>query len=345
MRVILRGRRNICWGWRLMPVPPRIVNNVSCVTRIHDASDFAWQAQHLVMLEDEICCSAHCKWRVMCDGHQSWESFCVAGAVFGDLGVSVFVAGAIFGEIWIDSRSAKCCNFQYKLRLRSAKSNLGERAGARWRVHGRIMVESAAHWNWRFNRSRRISLRFWSALLRGRRSIWWGWRVMLVVPRIINDVPYVTKIKHGRGRCSIWWGWRVMLVVPRIVNNIPYETKIKHESLFAWQAQYLGRLAGNACCSARCNWRSISNEDQPWELFLRGRCSIWWGWRVMPVFSCIVNNVAYETIIKRESFFSVAGVIFGQVEVLYVTRVNYACYFSWQVKYLVILECFVPWQT
>ena len=53
------------------------------------------------------------------------------GAVFGDLGVSVFVAGAIFGEIWVDSRSAKCCNVQYKMRLRSAKSNLGERAGAR----------------------------------------------------------------------------------------------------------------------------------------------------------------------------------------------------------------------
>ena len=31
----------------------------------------------------------------------------------------------------LDSRSAKCCNFQYKMRLRSAKSNLGERAGAR----------------------------------------------------------------------------------------------------------------------------------------------------------------------------------------------------------------------
>ena len=39
-----------------MPVPPRIVNNVSYVT-----SHFAWQVQHLVMLEDEICCSAHCK--------------------------------------------------------------------------------------------------------------------------------------------------------------------------------------------------------------------------------------------------------------------------------------------
>ena len=47
-------------------------------------------------------------------------------SIFGDVGVSLFVAGAVFGEIW-----AKCCNFQYKMRLRSAKSNLGERAGAR----------------------------------------------------------------------------------------------------------------------------------------------------------------------------------------------------------------------
>ena len=58
-------------------------------------------------------------------------SLFVAGALFGDLGVSLFVAGAVFGEIWIDSRSAKCCNFQYKMRRRSAKSKLAERAGAR----------------------------------------------------------------------------------------------------------------------------------------------------------------------------------------------------------------------
>ena len=75
----------------------------------------------------------------------------MAGAAFGDLGVSLFVAGAVFGEIWVDSRSAKRCNFQYKMRLRSAKSNLGERAGSEktssWSDHVRIMVESAAHWN------------------------------------------------------------------------------------------------------------------------------------------------------------------------------------------------------
>ena len=41
-------------------------------------------------------------------------SLFVAGAVFGNVGVSLFVAGAVFGEIWADSRSAKCCNFQYK---------------------------------------------------------------------------------------------------------------------------------------------------------------------------------------------------------------------------------------
>ena len=50
-------------------------------------------------------------------------SLFVAGAAFNDVGVSLFVAGTVFGEIWVDSRSAKRCNFQYKMRLRSAKSN------------------------------------------------------------------------------------------------------------------------------------------------------------------------------------------------------------------------------
>ena len=41
-----------------------------------------------------------------------------------------------------------------------------------------------------------------------------------------------------------------MPVAPRIVNDVPYVTKINHESHFAWQAQYLVRLAGDA-------WRII----------------------------------------------------------------------------------------
>ena len=42
-------------------------------------------------------------------------SLFVAGAVFGEVQESLFVAGAVFGEIWNDSRSAKCCIFQYKM--------------------------------------------------------------------------------------------------------------------------------------------------------------------------------------------------------------------------------------
>ena len=42
-------------------VVPRIVNNVSYVTRISPDSHFTWQAQHLVRLEGDACCSAHCK--------------------------------------------------------------------------------------------------------------------------------------------------------------------------------------------------------------------------------------------------------------------------------------------
>ena len=42
-------------------VAPRIVNNVSFVTRINDESHFSWQAQFLVSLDYDTCCSAHCK--------------------------------------------------------------------------------------------------------------------------------------------------------------------------------------------------------------------------------------------------------------------------------------------
>ena len=50
----------------------------------------------------------------------------MAGAVFGEVGVLLFVAGAALGEILLDSRSAKCCIFPYKIaskigRVRSPK--------------------------------------------------------------------------------------------------------------------------------------------------------------------------------------------------------------------------------
>ena len=72
----------------------------------------------------------------------------VAGAVFREVQASLFVAGAVFGEIWNDSRSAKCCIFQYKLLVVGVKSNLGCEAGCGLTVscsdHARIMVGSCS---------------------------------------------------------------------------------------------------------------------------------------------------------------------------------------------------------
>ena len=42
-------------------VAPRIVNNVLFVSRINCAIHFSWQAQYLVSLDYDACCSAHCK--------------------------------------------------------------------------------------------------------------------------------------------------------------------------------------------------------------------------------------------------------------------------------------------
>ena len=52
-----------------MPVAPRIVNDVSYVTRINHACHFP--VQHSVRLEGDARCSAHCKLRFICDGHHS----------------------------------------------------------------------------------------------------------------------------------------------------------------------------------------------------------------------------------------------------------------------------------
>ena len=71
MRFILRGRGSIWCSWRMTPVAPRIVLDVSYVKRINHEIHFAWPAQYLVKLEDDCCCFAHCTGRFICDADQS----------------------------------------------------------------------------------------------------------------------------------------------------------------------------------------------------------------------------------------------------------------------------------
>ena len=44
----------------------------------------------------------------------------------------------------------------------------------------------------------------------------------------------------------------MLTVAPRIVNDVSYVMRMNHEIHFAWQAQYLVRLEGVDCFSARC---------------------------------------------------------------------------------------------
>ena len=58
----------------LTPVAPRIVYSVSNLTGIHDECDFSWQTQFLARLDNNTCCSAHCKTRINDEGNFSWQA-------------------------------------------------------------------------------------------------------------------------------------------------------------------------------------------------------------------------------------------------------------------------------
>ena len=44
----------------------------------------------------------------------------------------------------------------------------------------------------------------------------------------------------------------MILVAPRIVNDLAYVSTVNHEIYFAWQAQYLVKLEDDTSCSAHC---------------------------------------------------------------------------------------------
>ena len=174
-----RGRRSIWWGWRVTLVAPRIGTDVSYVMRIVDDIDFVCQAQHLVRLDAYFTCSAHWKWRFICDADRRWPLFCVAGAAFGEAGCWLYLLRALemTFHMWCGSSM--------------------------------------------------------TLILCARRSIWWGWMLTLLAPRIGNDVAYVM----------------------RIVDDLD----------FVWQAQYLVRLEGDFTCSAHWKWGFICDADHWWH--------------------------------------------------------------------------------
>ena len=147
-----------------------------------------------------------------------------------------FVTGAALRDILGDSRRAKCCILQCKIvskmgRVRSPKRrvrdddfmlglssnrlSIGGSTSGIFRLYlelqdfvaGAVFGEVGGWLDWlhalemRFHMWRRSSMTF---ILRGRRSIWWGWMVTVLAPRIGNDVSYVTQIID-----DIHFAWQV----------------------------------------------------------------------------------------------------------------------------------------
>ena len=80
----------------------------------------------------------------------------MAGAVFGEVGVSLFVAGAALGEILLDSWSAEREMFHFSIQNASPRwDEEGLRSGGCEMTilssdHARIMLESSLYWRKQF---------------------------------------------------------------------------------------------------------------------------------------------------------------------------------------------------
>ena len=254
-----RGRCSIRWGWRVTLLAPRIGNEVSYVTQIIDDIHFAWQAQYLVTFQLSVLCSTHWKWRCICDADRRWHWFCVAGAVFGEVGGWLFVAGAALRDIVGDSRSAKCCILQCKIvpkigpgrspkrRVRISSDILGLcsdyprivfllaealqgvsaeilRFQISWQVQYSVRLEGdftcTTHWKWGFIRG--ADHRRHSFCVAG--AVFGdvgGWLYLLHALEMTFHMWRRSLMTFIlRGRRSIWWSWTVTLVAPRILNDV-----------------------------------------------------------------------------------------------------------------------------
>ena len=248
---------------------------------------FAWQAQYLVRLRGAFTASTHWKWGFICDADQPncylvrfqvdfaccaywtwwficdadhwWHWFCVAGAVFGEVGGWLFVAGALLRDILGDSRSAKCCILQYKIvskmgRVRSPKRRVRDDdfilglcsdfarivfllaealqdASAEilsfkisWQAQYLVRLEGdltgSAHWKWRFICD--ADHRRHSFCVAG--AVFGEFAGRLYLLRALEMTFHMWRRSLLtcilRGRRSIWWGCRVTSLSLRIGNEV-----------------------------------------------------------------------------------------------------------------------------
>ena len=229
----------------------------------------SWQAQYLVRLEGDFSCSAHWKWRFICAADRWWHWFCVAGAAFGEVGCWLYLLRAL------------------------------EMTFHMWCGSSMTLV------------------------LCGRRSIWWGWMLTLLAPRIGNDVAYVMRIVDDidfswqahhfvtfsemattrnvvfyNTKSSPSWdesglrsGGCEMTILCSDYRRIILESSFywrKHSGSFRWNLELedfvagavFGEVGGSLYLLHELEMRFHMWRRSLMTFILRGRRSIWWGWRV-----------------------------------------------------------------
>ena len=277
-------------------------------------SSFYWRkhsAQYLLMLEGDLIGSAHWKWRFICDADEGCDSFCVAGAVFGEVGGWLFVPGAAFRDILGDSRSAKCCILQYKIvskmgRVRSPKRRVRDDDfvfGLSSDILGypRVVFLLARSTSGSFRSNLELQ-DFVAGAVFGEVGGWLDW--LRALEMTFHMWRRSSRTFILRGRRSIWWCWRVTLLAPRIGNDVSYVTQISDDIHFAWQAQYLVMLEGDFTCSTYWKWRFICDADQWWHSFCVAGATQRWCWRVTLLAPRIGNDVSYVTQISDDIHFA-----------------------------------------
>ena len=158
----------------------------------------------------------------------------MAGAVFGEGGVWLYVAGAVLGDILGDSRTAKCCIFQYKSVAEFARGRSPMR-----RVRDDDFILDYPRLSSDYPRLSSDYPRLSSNRLYIGGSTWGAFTWDL----LIQD--YVAGAVFGEG--GVW-----LYVAGAVLDDIH----------FPRQAHYLVRLEGDFTCSAHCKWRFICDEDQ-----------------------------------------------------------------------------------
>ena len=78
-------------------------------------------------------------------------------------------------------------------------------------------------------------------------------RIVFLLAEAIQGFSVEMLTSEFRGRRSIWCGWRVTLLAPRIGNDVSYVSQITSDIHFAWQAQHLVRFDADCTCSA--HWK------------------------------------------------------------------------------------------